>query len=62
MGVGIMKSLIEKWGYNKEYTDKSLVGTGDFFTYAKLNNLLVEAQEDGCPIKLFSIKTGRQYK
>ena len=62
MGVGIMKSLIKKWGYNKEYTDEGLVGIGEFFTYAKLNNLLVEAQEDGCPIELFSIKTERQYK
>lgn len=57
-----MKSFIEKWGYAKEYTDKDLVGVGEFFTYAKLNNLLVEAQEDGYPIKLFSIKTERQYK
>ena len=57
-----MKSFIEKWNYNKEYNDKGLIGVGEFYDYAELNNLLVEAQEDGYPIELFSIKTGRCYK
>ena len=57
-----MKSFIEKWNYSKEFADEGLIGIGEFHNYAKLNNLLVEAQEDGYPIKLFSIKTGRCYK
>ena len=57
-----MKSFIEKWNYSKEFADEGLIGVGEFHNYAELNNLLVEVQEDGSSIELFSIKTGRGYR